>query len=338
MNRHGLPARPAGPASSRLMHAVSAGDIFHAYMFEGDPGDTAELAAWFTAAALCERQDGNICGRCPSCRQIADGVSPFIIRVKTEAEKEAPDERFTKKTAGSPGKPKNKSRRKSTKSSGGGRIKDAQIEDVIVRSRRSSLSASRVFTVIERAETITERGQNRLLKTLEEPPEGITIILLTSNSDGLLDTIRSRCVRIRADRQASGTDIPGKPAFRKRAVETAAALIQGAPAFMLWKDIDYFSDKREYTSMFCEIAELFYRDMIVYADPASRQLTVLEEFRTDIEASLAKAGTEAACNAVQACLQAEKDIAANVSGKHTLRSLVFSIQLGMRARSDQIIT
>ena len=44
--------------------------------------------------------------------------------------------------------------------------------------------------------TMTTEAQNCLLKTLEEPPEYITIILVCSNDGNLLSTIKSRCTRI----------------------------------------------------------------------------------------------------------------------------------------------
>ena len=43
---------------------------------------------------------------------------------------------------------------------------------------------------------MTPQAQNALLKTIEEPPAYAVIILLTSNIDGLLPTIQSRCVRL----------------------------------------------------------------------------------------------------------------------------------------------
>ncbi len=42
-----------------------------------------------------------------------------------------------------------------------------------------------------------EGGQNTLLKTLEEPPSYINIILITSNSNKIIPTILSRCERIK---------------------------------------------------------------------------------------------------------------------------------------------
>lgn len=51
--------------------------------------------------------------------------------------------------------------------------------------------------IIDDAEQMGEVVQNKLLKTLEEPPEDVLIFLLSSRSDELLRTVRSRCSLIR---------------------------------------------------------------------------------------------------------------------------------------------
>ncbi len=56
--------------------------------------------------------------------------------------------------------------------------------------------AGKVF-IVDEAELLNHVSQNLLLKTLEEPPAGTIIILVTSNEDRLFPTIRSRCQRVR---------------------------------------------------------------------------------------------------------------------------------------------
>ncbi len=51
--------------------------------------------------------------------------------------------------------------------------------------------------IVEHAERMNEDAQNALLKTLEEPPAGVTLILCADEEDRLLPTVRSRCVRLR---------------------------------------------------------------------------------------------------------------------------------------------
>jgi DNA polymerase-3 subunit delta' len=55
--------------------------------------------------------------------------------------------------------------------------------------------ACKVF-IIDEAELMNHVTQNVVLKTLEEPPEGTVLILVTSSEDRLLPTIRSRCQRV----------------------------------------------------------------------------------------------------------------------------------------------
>ena len=51
--------------------------------------------------------------------------------------------------------------------------------------------------IINDSEKTTKEAQNCLLKTLEEPPEFATIILISSNENLLLNTIKSRCMKIK---------------------------------------------------------------------------------------------------------------------------------------------
>ncbi len=333
MNSRRVPVYPDTAAASRLRNAIAEGDLFHAYLFEGNRRNNEELADWFTAAALCEKQDGQICGICTNCRQIADRVSPYVVRIRTAAEAEASDERFEKRITEEQAEAKKKPAGKSGSSgktaskNTSNKIKDEQIEEVIARSLRSSLTGGRVFTVIDRAETITPKGQNRLLKTLEEPPEGIILILLTSNAEALLDTIRSRCMQFRTDTADEAIVVPGRPAFRKRVVRMACDLIKGTPAFQLWKEMDYFAGTREKASDFCETAQVFFRDAIMYQHPDRRKLVVLREYEAEVAEAAAAVSQDVLYDAVRQCETALKDLDVNVSMKHALRSLMLDIQL-----------
>ncbi len=52
------------------------------------------------------------------------------------------------------------------------------------------------FAIIQDADRMNEESANAFLKTLEEPPNGSRILLITARPELLLDTILSRCVRI----------------------------------------------------------------------------------------------------------------------------------------------
>ena len=51
-------------------------------------------------------------------------------------------------------------------------------------------------TIIDGAEYLSEPAANALLKTLEEPPPNVLLVLLATNAEGVLPTIRSRCQRL----------------------------------------------------------------------------------------------------------------------------------------------
>ncbi|MBR5739833.1 MAG: hypothetical protein IKX81_00920 [Firmicutes bacterium] len=72
-------------------------------------------------------------------------------------------------------------------------IKDQDMEELQARLAMKP-QGDRNLALIRDADTMTVRAQNRFLKTLEEPQKGTVIILLSENTENLLETIRSRCV------------------------------------------------------------------------------------------------------------------------------------------------
>lgn len=78
----------------------------------------------------------------------------------------------------------------------GSSIKIAQIRklqsDIVIKPHKEY----KIY-IINHAEKMTVEAQNALLKTLEEPPHYAIMILVTSNKEALLDTIKSRCELIK---------------------------------------------------------------------------------------------------------------------------------------------
>jgi DNA polymerase III subunit delta' len=114
------------------------------------------------------------------------------------------------------------------------------IEEVRERVIRASAyrpfeGGKRVF-VVEAAEALRDESQNALLKTLEEPPDFVHLILLSSEPEALLETVASRCQSVdfaplpaavlEAELTADGTKSQAtddKSARRPSAEEVAAA-------------------------------------------------------------------------------------------------------------------
>ena len=64
---------------------------------------------------------------------------------------------------------------------------------------RTPFEATRRVFVIEAVDTMTEEAANRMLKTLEEPPAFVHLLLLTDRREDVLETIASRCQAVRFD-------------------------------------------------------------------------------------------------------------------------------------------
>ena len=148
-----------------LQNAIKTGKISHSYIFAGEPGSGKRLLAGIYAMTLqCEAGGENACGKCESCKKAIGKNHPDIIMVKHE-------------------KPNTISIDE---------IREQVVNDVDIKP----YSSPHKIYIITDAEIMTPQAQNALLKTIEEPPEYAVIMLLTSNIDGLLPTIRSRCVRL----------------------------------------------------------------------------------------------------------------------------------------------
>ena len=77
-----------------------------------------------------------------------------------------------------------------------GSIKVEQIREMIKKVYELPLEANRKVYVINDADLMTTSAQNSLLKVLEEPPLYVMIILVGSNEQLFLNTIKSRCIKI----------------------------------------------------------------------------------------------------------------------------------------------
>lgn len=154
-----------------LSRAVARDTMPPALLFAGPAGVGKRQAANAVAAALnclqpasSERFERDACGECPACRRIERGVHPDVITIE-------------------PGD--------------SGTIKIEQVRDVIDRAGYRPFEGRRRVVIIDEADALVAPAQNALLKTLEEPPSASVFILVSSMPDSLLDTVRSRCPRLR---------------------------------------------------------------------------------------------------------------------------------------------
>lgn len=183
-------------ALAQLQRAVAAARRPHAYIFAGPEGVGRQTTAVeFSRLLLCESplsrdntgrlaelpagfQLRSACGRCQSCLTLSAGTNADFHLVYKELA------RFHDDAA----------------------VRDRKMQALsieVVRDfligpahRVSAGGRGRTFLVLQ-AELMSVPAQNALLKTLEEPPAGVTIILIATSAGELLATTRSRCQAVR---------------------------------------------------------------------------------------------------------------------------------------------
>lgn len=148
----------------------------HAHLFAGPPSVGKTAVALAFARALCcqatERPDSSVpCGVCLSCRKIGRGVHPDVALFDLAGQAAHTDSKGGKNTT----------------------LTIDTIRRVTAATVLKPLEAPRRIVIVDDAGTMQGVAQEALLKTLEEPPSSVILILLADEAETLLPTIRSRC-------------------------------------------------------------------------------------------------------------------------------------------------
>ncbi|WP_428388626.1 ATP-binding protein [Mucisphaera sp.] len=183
-------------ATELLQRQLQADRLHHAYIFHGPQGvGKMTCALAFAGAFLChDPQDGQACGDCNSCKALGDDIlnaAGLSHDDEGTLSLNHPDLHVIAKELARYHKDSQVRNRKLTQ------IPAEILRDTLIEpAHKAAQLGQRKAFIVDEAELLNPTGQNTLLKTLEEPPDGTMIILVTSSEDQLLPTIRSRCQRI----------------------------------------------------------------------------------------------------------------------------------------------
>lgn len=146
--------------TEQLTNSIKIGNISHSYLFLGTQGIGKKMIAKeFAKMILCTSED-KYCGVCKSCIEFDTDNNPDFSIIE-------PD---------------------------GNSIKIDQIREFQKKVSEKPIISQKKVYIINDSDKMTVEAQNCLLKTLEEPPEFVTIILVGTNENAFLSTIKSRCM------------------------------------------------------------------------------------------------------------------------------------------------
>ncbi len=258
-----------------LKRSLSEDRVGHAYIFNGPAGIGKEkVAQLFAGLLLCKQpQSGSTCGMCNACLLYRNGTNPDYNRID---------------------------------------IKDISIGVDSIREIQSDVAVKPMYSkrkvyVIGDAVKMTDQAQNGLLKTFEEPPPFVVVILLTSNYEMLLETIRSRAQRFNfrrytyeqvcqalVERYGSGSNLLELAAgyadgnigvaleladsgefatLRERVFELIAGVSKGTMDDIL-QFIDFLDANKERIGLLLDIILLYYRDLLLVCETGNEKLLI----------------------------------------------------------------
>lgn len=186
-----MPASPEAPAPAPLTgdwplvghqqaialfrRALAGDQLGHAYLLTGPSGiGRGTLARTVAQALVCTGSAERPCGVCSACRRASRGLHPDIAGLSLETQGQRERER------------------------GSSQSKNTRVSIEAVREFCASLSLRPLespwrVAILEDVERFSREAYDALLKTLEEPPPFVVLLLVATEPEAVPETIRSRC-------------------------------------------------------------------------------------------------------------------------------------------------
>ena len=148
-----------------LRRSTACGRVSHAYLFTGPAGSNKTLAAYALAqAVLCPQGPhgprGGDCGACDACQRVMRRKHPDVRYFAPE---------------------------------GAGGYLVEQIREIVADAAYAPIQAKKKVYILDRVDLLGTACANAFLKTLEEPPADVVLVLLGRTRESVLPTIVSRC-------------------------------------------------------------------------------------------------------------------------------------------------
>lgn len=152
-------------SAARLRAALDEQRFPHALLIRGLPGVGKRLLLeWIAAFLLCEQRQSGPCGQCRGCTLYRAGSHPDLCRVGL--------------------------------TEGSQQVRIDAIRELIRFTRLHSQYGADRVAIVDPADRMNRNAANTLLKTLEEPPAGVRLLLVADQAAMLPPTVRSRCQQV----------------------------------------------------------------------------------------------------------------------------------------------
>lgn len=311
-----------------FQNAIRLDKLSHAYILSGEEGSGKRLLArLFSMTLQCEKGGISPCGECRSCKQAEGNNQPDIIWVTHEK----------------PG------------SIGVEDVRGQVIGDIQIKPYSSPYK----IYIIDEAEKLTVQAQNALLKTIEEPPSYGIVVFLTTNAEGFLPTILSRCVVLKLRpasdeavirylmEQVRVPDYKAKvcAAFAQgnvgKAVRLASSeefegmkqqvvrLMKNTEAMQMSELLEYTKNISEYKDRiedYLDLMLVWFRDVLLFKVTRDVNVLVLKEEISEISRRAGKSSYEGLEEIITALDKAKARLRANVNLELVMELLLLTIK------------
>lgn len=307
-----------------LQNAIKKEQISHSYLFEGEESIGKRMVALsFAKTLLCKKQKLEPCNNCNSCLKFDNFNHPDFELIEPEKDK----------------------------------IKKKEIDNIINNINIAPLESNRRIILIDDSDKIGLEGQNTLLKTLEEPPSYINIILITSQANKLIPTILSRCERIRfypvenvkienllvSKYNKTVDEAKFISHFTKGSVGNAIKLsktqelfemreeilkivdnIIKGDKFKVFSSIDFFLNNKENYEEILDIIIYWFRDLLLYKELGDTELLVNKD-KTSLLSSQSFLKEGQINDIINRTIDTKKDIKRNINYQLAIETMLLSM-------------
>lgn len=310
--------------------SIITSNLSHTYILSGAQGIGKNLMVdYFAKMLLCESDAQKTpCGLCAQCRLFDAKNHPDFHCIE--------------------------------KKQGEASIKIDQIRALETVLQKHAYQSARIVCVIRDAGAMTEQAQNALLKTLEEPPSNVIILLTVKNISAILSTILSRCqvITVPTMPQANIQQMLTEQGVEKQKAILAARLSQGMPNKAIevvssqgynqtrdalfeivsklhtksmsgaMDDVEYFLNNKQSIDCILAIMESWYRDIMIWHQCRCEEMLFNCDWVAAISSVSKKITANKAMKIIEAITKSRKRIKQSTNFQLVIEELLLTIVEG----------